>query len=136
MNGTLERPNSNPILDMMRDGDTDDMWGLSLAYGFAVAEVLYDADPNLVPSELGYRPGMGGPEVPGPDFDPHSDEGRDVPFETWQVWEHLHQARAPYTGAPTYWLDPTFESRVRELRFAARCLHRYIDWLRDAGMDY
>lgn len=133
--GTLTRPNSNPILDMMRDADMGDPWGTAMSWGFAVAEVLCDADPSEVPSVLGYRPGMGGPDVP---FMSHDGEEmayhpEHVDWETNQVWDYLHQSHAE---APIYWDDPTFEGRVRELVTAALCLNRYLDWCRAAGLDY
>lgn len=140
MAGTRMRPNANPILDMMRDGDTADMWGLAMAWGFAICDVLFDADPNEVPAELQYTPSMAGPEVPNGRDEPHRITLKDVPYETSHVWEYLHNFEAyvnePDADSLPYWDDPTFAGRVAELRFAGRCLHRYIDWLRAAGKDY
>lgn len=140
MPGTRMRPNNNPILDMMRDGDTADMFGLSMSWGYGVAEVLYDADPNEVPPELGYRPSILGPEVPNGRDEPHRITLDDVPYETAHVWEYLHNFGTyeiePDAESLPYWNDPTFKDRVAELRFAGRCLHRYIDWLREAGKGY
>lgn len=138
MAGTRKRPNNNPILDMMRDGDTHDMWGLAMGWGYGVAEVLYDADPNEVPAELEYRPSIAGPEVPTGSDEPeaHRIPLTMIPYETAEVWTFLHQTEAPYADDLPYWDDPTFKGRVAELRFAGRCLHRYLDWLRAAGKDY
>lgn len=137
MSGTLMRPNANPILDMMRDGDTDDMFGLCMAYLGGIADCLYDADPNEVPAEIGYGPGMGGPELPT------IVRGRDVPYETLQVWEYLHNVtlRDPEgvidDEVLAYWQgDPTFAARVADLKVAAHCLHRLIAWLDAAGQSY
>lgn len=138
MPGTLTRPNANPILNMMRDGDTGDMWGLTMAWGFAVAEVLYDADPNLVPAELEYSPGMGGPEVPtgSAEPEPHRIPLSMLPYEHVEVWTYLHQTGAEYADDLPYWQDPTFDARIAELVTAGRCLARLADWLRADGRDY
>jgi hypothetical protein len=135
VSGTRARPNANPILNLMRDGDTDDMLGLAMAYLGGIADVLYDADPNEIPGEWGYRPGMGGPELPT------VVRGRDVPWETCQVWEYAHGRTL---GADelvdaedlAYWDDPGFAARVADLRFAGRCLDRLIGWLDAAGKGY
>ena len=117
----MTRPNRNPIL------------AIGMAWAYGVVEVLYDADPNMVPGELEYRPSIAGPDLPG---DPEFVEG--VPYETVAVWEYLHNADAMTTYADDlpYWSDPTFSARADELRTAALCLHRYITWTILAGRDY
>lgn len=134
--GTLTRPNANPILNMMRDGDTADMFGLAMAYLGGIADVLYDADPNDIPGEWGYRPGMAGPELPT------VVQGRDVPFETCGVWEYLHNVTLTDPDGIVeaedlaYWDDDTFAARIADLQFAGRCLDRMIGWCKAAGLDY
>lgn len=138
------RPNANPILDAMRDDDLgDDPWGTTIAWSFAACEVLYDADPNMVPSEVGYRPSLAGPEVPnGSDVaDPYRITLQDLSFATSEVWCYLHDVDAEDPAASDadalpYWNDPTFSQRADALVFAIRCLSRYLDWLRAAGRDY
>jgi hypothetical protein len=136
MSGTLTRPNSNPILDMMRDGDTGDMFGLCMGYLGGIADVLYDADPNEIPAEWGYRPGIFGPVLPT------NAQGRDCPYETVTVWEYAHgvtltDPEGIVDGETlAYWDDPAFAERVAELKFAGRCLNRLIGWLDAAGKSY
>lgn len=136
MSGTRMRPNANPILDLMRDGDTDDMFGLAMAYLGAICDVLYDADPNIVSTEFGYRPGMAGPELPT------IVRARDCPYETIAVWEYAHGVTLINPEGIidaedlAYWDDPAFETRVEALRFAGQCLHRLIAWLDAAGQSY
>lgn len=136
MPGTLTRPNANPILDMMRDGDTHDMFGLAMSYLFGIAECLYDADPNDVPGEWGYRPALAGTELPT------SIHGRDVPYESVGVWEYLHNVTLTDPDATVdpeslaYWDDDTFAGRIADLQFAGRCLHRLVAWLDAAGKSY
>lgn len=119
----------------MRDDDFSDPWGTALSWAWGIVETLYDADPSLVPSAMGYRPGMGGPEVP---YRAYADQElghhpEDVSSETNQVWEHLH---AGHHQDPIYWEDPGFEARVKELVTAVLCLSRYLDWCRAVGKDY
>lgn len=138
MTGTLTRPNANRILAMMRDDDFSDPWGTAMSWGFAVCDVLYDADPNMVPASLEYRPAMAGPEVPtgSAELELHRVSVEDIPSETAMVWQYLHQTDARYADDLPYWSDPTFEARARELVFAAKCLDRYLDWCKAAGRDY
>lgn len=129
----------NAILAMMRDDDiAHDPWGTAMAWGFAVCDVLYDADPNEVPAYMEYRPGLGGSEVPTSADKPevHRFALMDVPYETGQVWGYLHNTDAQYADDLPYWDDPTFAGRVCELRYAARCLHRYLALCKAAGRDY
>lgn len=142
MTGTLTRPNANHILNIMRDDDLSDPWGTAMAWGFAVAEVLYDADPNMVPPELGYRPGIAGPEVPNGMDEPNRITLRDIPYETAAVYCWLHSIdemadpEALDVNTLPYWSDSSFDRRAEELRFAAKCLHRYLEWCKAAGRDY
>lgn len=130
--GALKRPNANPILDMMRDSDWDDPWGTAIAWAFSACDVLYDADPNAIPAGLEYRPGMGGPEVPGA-----VEDVEDLSWETCQVWEWLHATSVETDPIDLpYWEDAGFRARAAELRFALLCLDRYLDWLKAAGKDY
>lgn len=139
---SANRPNANPILDMMRDDDiAGDPWGTAMGWAFAVCEVLYDADPHMVPVELGYRPSIAGPEVPNGLDEPHRITLADMPLESVEVWCYLHNVDPDSPEASNaddlpYWDDPTFESRAESLRFAAKCLSRYLDWLKAAGKDY
>ena len=107
--------------------------------------MLYDADPNMVPPEMGYRPGIGGPEVPNGSGEfgdaAHRITLADVPFETTMIWCWLHDVSdddpiASDADALPYWDEPTFAARAADLRTALVCLHRYLDWCRAAGQDY
>lgn len=50
------RPTRNPIVEYLRDGwDSYDTYGSTLSCLFAIADVLHDIDPNLVPSEWAFR---------------------------------------------------------------------------------
>lgn len=138
------RPNANVVLDLMRDGDVGhDPFGTAMSWAFAVAEVLHDADPNMVPAELGYSPSIAGAEVPNGSGEPEPYRITlvDVPYETAEVWCYLHNVgpddpAASDADSLPYWEDPTFADRAETLRFAGRCLHRYIDWCKAAGRDY
>jgi hypothetical protein len=143
MPGTRLRPNSNPILDMMRDSDWDDAWGTAMGWAFAGCDVLYDADPYMVPTGLEYRPGMGGPEVPNGSGtpEPHRITLADLSYETVAVWCWLHNVSetdpvASDADALPYWEDPAFRERAEVLRTALVCLDRYLDWCKAAGRDY
>ena len=136
------RPNKNHILAVMRDDDFSDVWGTAMAWGYGVGEVLYDADPNLVPASLDYRPSLAGPEVPNGYAEPHRITVKDIPFETAQVWCWLHNLDEsepdshPDPDDLPYWEDVDFRKRAEELVIAAKCLSRYIDWCKLAGHDY
>lgn len=135
MTGTLTRPNANPVLNMMRDADTSDRWGWAISWAFSACDVLWDADPNMVPAEVKYRPAMAGPELPG------QIPLGDLTWETAEVWAWLHDADVSEDAtfdAETldYWSDPTFAGRADELRTAIVCLSRYLDWCKLAGIDY
>lgn len=104
------RPNKNLVLQYMRDDDiATDPWGTSMAWGFAVAEVLYAAGEE-VPDELDYQPSP---------FVVMSSERPDE-WPDAEVWDLLHNG----------------EITVSELQTAGRCLHRYIELARAAGRDY
>ena len=125
---------TNPIIAMMREDDyRHDPWGTGMSWAYAVAEVLYDADPNMVPSELQYRPSFAGPEVPTRTY---ADTGEpiEVSHATSEVWGWLHGEH--HDEKPIYWEDPTFEARIKVLVVTGRILHRYLDWCRAAGRDY
>lgn len=133
------RPNLNPILDMSRDGDWGDPYGTAMSWAYASAEVLYDADPNEVPTELEYRPSIAGPEIPNGSAEPHRIRLTDLSFETVSVWTWLHNVDSDWDGDPEdlpYWEDPEFKVRAEELRQACLLWHRYINWCRLAGKDY
>lgn len=140
---TRTRPNRNHVLAVMRDDDFTDPWGVGMSWAGAVCDVLYDADPNSVPPTLGYRPGMGGPEVPGMAY---GDGGHmsvtEVSWPTAYVWCWLHglDETAPDSHPDpddlTYWEDAGFRERAAELVTAAVCLSRYLDWVKAAGRDY
>lgn len=136
------RPNKNHILAVMRDDDFSDPWGTGMSWAFAVAEVLYDADPHMVPTSLDYRPALGGPEVPNGLAEPHHITIKDVPWPTSYVWCWLHDLDEtkpethPDANDLPYWEDPTFRTRAEELAVAARCLSRYLDWCKSAGRAY
>jgi len=110
------RPNKNYILQVMRDGDMSDPFGTAMAWGFACAETLAVVGAQ-VPPELGYRPSpfvrVETPET----YQPES-------YEDEVVWEYLG-----YDSGLTL-------SRVEDVQFAGRCLHRYIEWCVAAGKDY
>ena len=113
-----DRPNSNYILQVMRDGDMDDPWGTAMAWAFACAETLTVVGAD-VPAELQYYPSpyvrVESPET----YVPES-------YEDSEVWEYLSYERGN---------NPSL-SRVKDVQFAARCLSRYIDWCKAAGRDY
>ena len=138
--GTRARPNANPILSMMRDDDiAHDPFGTAMSWLGSVCDVLYDADPNMVPHECGYSPGMGGPEVPNGsgEPEPYRITLHDLSWETGEVWYWLH-ADDGTTDADdlAYWSDPTFEARAQTLRQTARALSLYVDLCREAGRAY
>lgn len=117
-----QRPNKNYILQVMRDGDFDDPWGLAMSWAFACAENLA-AFGQQVPSELGYQMSIAGPCVESyEDFEVAEFLGADVDHENETV---------------DFDVDVTnFASKVKEVQFAARCLARYLDWCKAAGRDY
>lgn len=135
------RPNNNTVLQLMRDDDLTDPWGTGMAWLGGVCDTIYDADPNLVPAQCGYRPGMGGPEVPGATIlgatGPERMVIADVPSPTGDVWLWAHNVdEESIPEEPPYWSDPTFGRRITELVEAALLLHRYLNWCRLAGRDY
>lgn len=133
------RPNKNLVLQLMRDDDFADPWGTGMAWLGAVCDVVYDADPNLVPAVVEYRPGMGGPEVPNGYAEPHRITLKDVSFATSELWCYAHNMdpnnEVDADDLP-YWSDPTFTHRIDVLVEAANLLHRYLNWCRAAGRDY
>lgn len=119
MSGTKVRPNSNPVLDLMRDDDMGDPWGTAMGWAFAVAGVLHAAGEE-VPASMEYQPS---PYVYiNPDEVPEE-------YPDSMVWHLLHRT-------PGCWVDPDYGATVAELQFAGRCLSRYLGWLRAAGMSY
>lgn len=109
------RPNSNYILQVMRDGDMSDPWGTAMAMAFAVAECLTVVGAD-VPAELGYQPSPFVVVQSEDDYEPES-------YEEELVWGHLQS-------------EVRLGQAVEEVQFAGRCLSRYIDWLRAVGRDY
>lgn len=108
------RPNSNYILQLMRDDDIAyDPWGTAMAWAFGCAETL-DVLGADVPDELGYQPS---PYVNVEDADTYQPES----YPDSEVWSYLQAGG---------------EAAVADVQFAARCLHRYIDWCKAAGKDY
>lgn len=121
----------NTYLSLLRDNyDPADALSSTLNALFSVCDVLYDADPNLVPAQCEYSPALGGPEVPGTKYADGSVMALDdenLSFETAEIWQVLHQQ------PDAYWEDPTFEARVQELRQAALLLDRLSDILDAQG---
>ena len=104
------RPNHNAVLARLRDDFGDgDPWGTVISWAFGVAEVLY-ARGDEVPSELGYNPS------PFVAIDTEASEE----YPDSEVWQMLYEG----------------DTTVEDLQFAGRCLARYLDWLRAAGLDY
>lgn len=113
-------PNKNPVLVVMRDAlDDTDPWGTAISWAFAVAEVLHTA-AEFVPEEMEYRPS------PTVSRDP-DEEPEDYPDV--EVWHLVNKT-------PGHWVDPQFGATYDDLRFAGKCLARYLDWCRAAGLDY
>lgn len=119
------RPNSNYVLQVMRDGDFDDPWGTAMAWAFAVAESLtYVAED--IPSELEFRPALAGAVIES--------------YEDATVLEYLgYDVNTDDDGnivdivrRPRH----DFAERLAAVQFAGRCLARYLDWCRAAGLDY
>jgi hypothetical protein len=112
------RPNSNYILQVMRDGDVaHDPWGTAMAWAFACAETLTVIGED-VPNELGYRPSpfvrVETPET----YNPES-------YEDEMVWDYLRQGDGDENS-----------NVIADVQFAAKCLSRYIDWCKAAGRSY
>lgn len=122
------RPNSNYILQVMRDDDiAGDPFGTAMSWAFSCAENLA-AFGAEVPSELGYRMGAGGPCVESySDFEVAEYLGAEVDHET---------ETANFDPEVATISDDVFQDRIAEVQFAGRCLHRYIDWCKAAGKDY
>lgn len=108
MPATKARPNANPILARMRDDFGSDDWGTAIGWAFGVCEVLHFRTGLSVPDETGFRPS---PVVSDLDTDSYPD---------CYVLEMLEGG----------------EVSPAELQTAARCLSRYLGWLRDAGKAY
>lgn len=116
------RPNKNYVLQVMRDDfGVGDEWGIAMAWAFAIAETLTVLGAE-VPEEMEYRPSpfvkKGTPEA----YYPES-------YEDAEIWEYLGEPQTAVWDADT-------EARISEVQFAGKCLARYLDWLRAAGMDY
>lgn len=113
-------PNKNPVLRIMRENlDGGDPWGTALSWAFGVAGVLH-AVGEPVPDEMGYRASP----VVGRDPDEEPEDYPDV-----EVWHLVNRT-------PGHWVDPEFGATYDDLRFAGKCLTRYIDWCKAAGLDY
>ncbi len=55
------RPTRNPVLETMRDTfDGGDPWGSTIAWHFAVSDVLHEIDPELVPKSWEFTPSVFG----------------------------------------------------------------------------
>lgn len=93
----------------MRDDDFSDPWGTAMAWGFGVAEVLYSAGED-VPTEMEYVPS---------------------PFVTLS-----NECPAEYPDAEVWGLLDRGEMSIEDVQFAGRCIARYIDWCKAAGLDY
>lgn len=104
----MKRRNHNPILDRMRDDFDIDAWGTAMGWAFGVAEVIHFRTGLDVPAGLGYSPSVIATDV---DTDSYPDNCVLEIFES---------------GIAT----------PEDLVFAAKCLDRYLDWLRAAGLDY
>lgn len=101
------RPTRNPVLETMRDTfDAGDPWGSNIAWLFAIADVIYEINPEQVPAEWEFRPSPFGADTESYEYnaicDLIKDEGIDVDVI-------LH---------------------------AGRVLNRYDNLLRLAGMNY
>lgn len=102
--------NRNPVLVLMREfADPGDPWGTAMSWSFGVAEVLH-ARGEDVPDELGYRP--------SPFVALSSEQPEEWP--DLEVWSLLAQG----------------DATVADLKTAGRCLSRYLDLCRSAGLDY
>jgi hypothetical protein len=111
-------PNKNYILQLMRDDDLHDSWGTAMAWGFAVAEALTVVGAE-VPMDYSPSPFV---QVESPDtYEPES-------YEDAAVWEYLSDVNEVW--------DADLAARISEVQQAAKILDRYLDWLRDAGLDY
>lgn len=103
------RPNANPILGRMRDEfGGGDPWGTAIGWAFAVADVLHFAAGEPVPAEMQYRPSPVQHEV-----------DRDL-----------------YPDAEVLDMYESGELTADDLTTAAKCLSRYLDWCKAAGLDY
>lgn len=107
--GTRKRPNANPVLDAMRDDDLGgDPWGTAMAWGFAVCDYLHHVAlaDDAIPAGLGYRPAA-------------TRVGEGFDDDSWPEGYLIEMGLDTYT-----------------LSVAARCLDRYLDWCKAAGVDY
>ena len=103
-----DRPNSNYILQVMRDGDVaHDPWGTAMAWGFACAENLHALGED-VPDELEYVPSPFGAVIES--------------YEDFEVQSFIQ--------------DSDYFTAIADVKFAARCLSRYINWCERAGRSY
>lgn len=58
------RETRNPVIEYLRDGfDTYDIYGSTVSVLFALADVLTEIDPGLVPEEWEFRQSMGGSDT-------------------------------------------------------------------------
>lgn len=92
--------------DDLGDGDP---WGTAISWAFGVAEIL-NARSEDVPDELEFHPS---PYV-------LTSTERPEEYPDAEVWDLLNDG----------------DVSVADLQFAGRCLARYLDWLRAAGLDY
>lgn len=116
-----KRPNRNYVLDVMRDSMYDDPWGTAMAWAFACAENLAAIGAD-VPSEVGYQMSPMGPCIES--------------YEDFQVAEFLGAIVDHDLEVAIFEGITPDETNVKEVQFALRCLHRYIDWCKAAGLDY
>jgi hypothetical protein len=107
--GTAARPNANPVLAWMRDDDiAGDPWGTAMAWAFAVCEYLHHValDDDAIPASLGYSSAA-------------VRQGEGFEDESWPEGALVEMAVDTFT-----------------LHTAAKCLSRYLDWCKAAGLDY
>lgn len=58
------RPTRNKVMEVLRETfDSGDMFGSTLMALFAVADVLQEDAPELIPDDWEYRPAMGGADT-------------------------------------------------------------------------
>lgn len=107
----MKSSSRNLVLARLREDDiSHDPWGTAISWAFGVAEILH-ARGEEVPPEMEYQPS------PYVEFDPN--RPADV-----------------YPDSEVWWMLTEEQVTVEDLQFAGRCLARYLDWLRAAGLDY
>ena len=118
------------------DGDP---WGTAMGWGFAICHVLWHCTAEPIPTEWGYRDGMGcdltaRDFAPGTEYHNVNGEG-DIPHEEAELIALFPWLPYSYDETPEI-VEPSHDLAERALLYVGEINHRYCRMLDLAGMSY